>query len=251
MTKAQCRLQRGGAILLLSTVLAVSGCASGPNAHPEDPFEPYNRSMSRFNDGLDKAVLKPVATAYEDVTPQPVRTGVRNFFANLGDAWSLVNNLLQLRGEGAFNSLVRFSTNSVLGLGGVLDIASEVGVTRHPQDFGMTLARWGAKPGPYVVLPILGSSTMRDAVALPVDLFYSPIGLWEQQTARYSLQALRLVNQRANLLGASSLLDAAALDPYSMTRDVFLKLREKNTRDVLPDDQEEDGDDGKLSDDYE
>ena len=242
--------KRGVAVFMLFGAVALGGCASGPNAHPQDPFEPYNRSMSRFNDGLDRAVLKPVATTYEDVAPQPLRTGVKNFFANLGDAWSLVNNILQLRAQGAFNSLARLGTNSVLGLGGVLDIASEAGITRHPQDFGMTLARWGVQPGPYVVLPILGSSTLRDAAALPVDLAGSPIGLWEHQTARYSLQGLRLIDGRANLLGASALLDAAALDPYSMTRDVFLKLREKNTHDVLPDDEGEDGDDGKLSEDY-
>ncbi|MBP7327117.1 MAG: VacJ family lipoprotein, partial [Alicycliphilus sp.] len=114
------------AALLLGAAL-LSGFATGPNANPADPLEPYNRSMSTFNENVDKAVLKPVATAYRDVTPQPLRTGVTNFFANLGDAWSFANNLLQLRGREAFDSMVRFSVNSVLGLGGVLDIASEMG----------------------------------------------------------------------------------------------------------------------------
>ena len=149
------------AVLVLGAAL-LGGCASGPNANPADPFEPYNRNMTTFNDNLDKAVLKPVATLYRDATPQPLRTGVGNFFANLGDAWSFVNNLLQLRGLDAYESMVRFSVNTVLGLGGVLDIASEMGVERHKQDFGLTLGRWGVPTGPYLVLPLLGPSSVRD-----------------------------------------------------------------------------------------
>ena len=223
----------------------LGGCATGPDAHPADPFEPYNRSMTRFNDNVDKVVLKPVATLYQDATPQPVRTGVGNFFANLGDAWSLVNNLLQLRGREAYDSLVRLSVNTVLGLGGLLDIASEMGVERHKQDFGLTLGHWGVPTGPYLVLPLLGPSTVRDTAALPADLFVGDaVGYVNDVPWRNSLYALRFVDRRASLLRATSLLDEAALDPYSFTRDVYLKLRAGGTAEG----QDEEG--GKLPEDY-
>ena len=130
------------AVLVVSSWM-LAGCATGPQAHPQDPFEPYNRSMSRFNEVVDEAVLKPVATGYQQAVPALARTGVSNFFANLGDAWSFVNNTLQLRGEAAMSSFFRFSINTMLGLGGVLDIASEMRLERHKQDFGLTLGHWG------------------------------------------------------------------------------------------------------------
>ncbi|MBS0506175.1 MAG: VacJ family lipoprotein [Proteobacteria bacterium] len=211
--------------LVLGAAL-LGGCASGPNANPADPFEPYNRSMTTFNDNLDKAVLKPVATLYRDATPQPLRTGVGNFFGNLGDAWSFVNNLLQLRALEAYESMVRFSVNTVLGLGGVLDIASEMGVERHKQDFGLTLGHWGVPTGPYLVLPVLGPSTVRDTVGLSADLFVGDlVDRVHDVPVRNSLYGLRFIDRRAQLLGATTVLDEAALDPYSFTRDVYLKLR--------------------------
>ena len=210
--------------LVLGAVL-LAGCASGPGAHPDDPLEPYNRSMTRFNDGVDKAVLKPVATAYKDAVPSPVRTGVNNFFGNLGDVWSFVNNVLQLRPEEALSSLVRFNVNTLWGLGGVLDIASEMGVDRNRQDFGLTLGRWGVPTGPYLVLPLLGPSTVRDTVALPVDMQASLVGQVDPVAARNTLYALRAVDTRASLLGAGAVLEGAALDKYSFTRDVFLRVR--------------------------
>lgn len=209
------------AAALLAT-LALGGCASGPR---HDPFEPYNRSMTQFNETVDAAVLKPVATAYQNATPPLVRTGVSNFFANLGDAWSFVNNALQLRAEGTLNSAVRFTVNTVFGLGGVLDVASEMGVDRHKQDFGLTLGRWGVPPGPYLVLPVLGPSTVRDALALPVDGQGNLLGAVDPTAARNSLYGLRAVEVRANLLRASAVLDTAALDKYTFTRDVFLRVR--------------------------
>ena len=217
-----CSLVLGAALL--------SGCASGPGAHPDDPLEPYNRSMTRFNDGVDEAVLKPVATAYKDAVPSPVRTGVNNFFGNLGDVWSFVNNVLQLRPEEALSSLVRFNVNTVFGLGGVLDIASEMGVERNRQDFGLTLGRWGVPTGPYLVLPLLGPSTVRDTLAMPVDRQGNLVGQFDSVSARNSLYALRLVDTRAGLLGAGAVLESAALDKYSFTRDVFLQLRAQSAQ---------------------
>ena len=210
---------------LVLGALLLAGCASGPGAHPNDPLEPYNRSMARFNDDVDAAILKPVATAYKDVVPSLARTGVNNFFANLGDAWSFVNNVLQLRPEEALSSLVRFNVNTLWGLGGVLDIASEMGVERNRQDFGLTLGRWGVPTGPYLVLPLLGPSTVRDTVALPLDMQASLVGQVDPITARNGLYALRVVDTRASLLGAGAVLEGAALDKYSFTRDVYLRVR--------------------------
>ena len=209
----------------LLAVAVLAGCATGPHANPDDPFEPYNRSMTRFNDHVDEAVLKPVSTAYVEVTPAPVRTGVSNFFGNLADVWSFVNNVLQLRAEGAANSFMRVNVNTLFGLGGLLDVASEMGIDRSRQDFGLTLGRWGVPTGPYLVLPLLGPSTVRDTAALPVDSWGNPLGQLDPVEVRNSLYGLRLVDKRASLLRAGSVLDTAALDPYSFTRDVYLKVR--------------------------
>lgn len=206
-------------------LVLLAGCASAPGADPRDPWERYNRSMYSFNEAVDTAVLKPVATAYRDVLPQPVRTGVSNFFGNLGDAWSFVNNTLQLRGEAAMASLFRVGINTTMGLGGVLDVATEMRIDRYKQDFGLTLGRWGVPTGPYFVLPILGPSTVRDTLALPVDLRGNLLREVTPVSARNSLYALRIVDTRANLLRAESVLDDAALDKYSFTRDVYMQLR--------------------------
>lgn len=239
---------RSGAAALGLAVLA--GCASGPVAHPnpDDPYESFNRSIYSFNDGLDRAVLKPVATAYQDVAPKPVRTGVTNFFANLGDIWSFVNNLLQGRGTDAFESMVRFNVNTVFGLGGVLDIASEMRIDRHKQDFGLTLGHWGVNTGPYLVLPFLGPSTVRDTVALPVDWYGDPLTQINDIPVRNSLYGIKYLDKRAQLLNAGDVLDAAALDPYSFTRDVYMQVRSQR---ITPKKGHvEDDDAGKLPDDY-
>ncbi|PJI98960.1 phospholipid-binding lipoprotein MlaA [Acidovorax sp. 69] len=210
--------------LLLGAAL-LSGCATVANPDPRDPMESYNRSMTNFNEQVDAMVLKPVAVAYKEITPAPVRTGVSNFFANIGDVWSFVNNVLQLRGEAAASSFMRVNVNTFMGLGGVLDIASELGIDRYKQDFGLTLGRWGVGTGPYLVLPILGPSTVRDTLALPVDMKGNVVSYVDPVSARNSLYGLRAVEVRSNLLRAGSVLDSAALDKYSFTRDVFLQVR--------------------------
>ena len=212
------------ASLLVGAAL-LTGCATVARPDPNDPLESYNRSMTRFNDQVDAMVLKPVATAYREVTPAPVRTGVSNFFANIGDVWSFVNNVLQLRAEAAGSSFMRVNVNTIFGLGGLLDVASELGIERYKQDFGLTLGRWGIGTGPYLVLPILGPSTLRDTLALPVDMKGNVVSHVDPVSARNSLYALRAVDVRANLLRAGSVLDSAALDKYSFTRDVFLQVR--------------------------
>ena len=199
-----------------------------------DPFEPYNRAMYRFNDSVDRAVLKPVATVYRDVLPSFVRTGVGNFFGNVGDVWNLANNVMQLKLQASAETFMRLNVNTVFGLGGLLDIASEAGISRHSEDFGQTLGYWGVPAGPYVVLPLLGPSTVRDAAALPVDAWGNPLGGVNDIPVRNSLTALGLVDTRARLLGVSQLLEQAALDPYSFMRDSHLQRRGIEVRDGGP-----------------
>ena len=211
--------------VLAATALLTACATTQGQPHPQDPFESFNRSMYSFNDVVDTAVLKPVATVYQKVTPEFARESVNNFFGNLGEVWSFVNNSLQGQGQGAYNSAVRFTVNSVFGIGGLFDVASEAGIERRKQDFGQTLGRWGLAPGPYLVLPLLGPTTVRDTVALPVDWMGAPMGYVNDIGARNSLSGLQLVNKRARLLKAGDMLDSVALDKYSLTRDVYLRSR--------------------------
>jgi len=209
----------------LLVLLVLTGCASGPNANRRDPLEPFNRGVYRFNDAVDTALLKPVATTYRDVVPRPVRQGVNNFFGNLQDAWSFVNNALQLKGQAATDSMFRFGVNTFIGLGGVLDVATEMNIEKHTKDFGHTLGYWGVAPGPYLVLPLLGPSTLRDTVALPVDLKGDLVSSIAHVPTRNSVTVLRAVDSRADLLKATTILEEAALDKYTFTRDAFLQRR--------------------------
>jgi len=219
-------------------VLLTSACATGPNANPRDPLEPLNRSVYSFNDAVDRAVVKPVATAYRDVLPQPVRTGVSNFFANLQDAWSGVNNALQFKPRESVESFLRFGVNTVFGLAGLLDIATEMRIERHTEDFGQTLGYWGVGAGPYLVLPLLGPSTVRDTAALPVDAQGNLLSNVSDVPARNSATAVNLVDRRSRLLDASKMLDQVALDPYTFTRDAFLQRRRNQVYDGNPPDDE-------------
>ena len=212
-------------LFVMALCLTLVGCATGPTANPRDPFEPFNRSIFGFNDAVDRTVLKPVATAYRNVTPGVVRTGVGNFFSNLEDFWSLANSLLQLKGRAAADTAVRLSVNTFLGLAGVIDLAGEMGIDRHKEDFGQTLGYWGVPGGPYLVLPLLGNFTLRDAAALPVDFKGDMVSNLSHQRSRYSLKALNLIDSRAAFLNASSLIEGAALDKYTFTRDAYLQSR--------------------------
>ncbi|WP_066268405.1 MlaA family lipoprotein [Hydrogenophaga palleronii] len=218
---------------LAATLSLLSACATGPDANPSDPLEPFNRGVYRFNDAIDTAVLKPVATAYQNVTPSPIRTGVGNFFGNLGDLWSSVNAGLQLRPLEATENLMRFSVNTVFGLAGVLDIATEMGIPRTRIDFGQTLGRWGAPPGAYLVLPLFGPSTVRDGAASLVDGMADPVVGLDHVATRNSLIGLRVVDGRSRLLRASDMLDEAALDKYSFMRDLYLSRRQSQIDDMI------------------
>ena len=221
------------ALAAAAALVLLAGCATGPDANPKDPLEPFNRGVYRFNDAVDTAVLKPVATAYVDITPSPVRTGVNNFFGNLGDLWSAVNAGLQLRPRETADNLLRFGVNTVLGFGGLLDIASEAGIERTRIDFGQTLGRWGVPSGAYLVLPFFGPSTVRDTGGLVADSAADPVGHVDHIPSRNSLYALRVVDTRAGLLRAGELFNDAALDPYSFMRDFYLNRRQRQIDDMI------------------
>ncbi|MBS0341738.1 MAG: VacJ family lipoprotein [Proteobacteria bacterium] len=212
----------------------LGGCATGPQANPADPLEPFNRGVAKFNDTLDDAVMRPVAVGYEKVVPQMVRTGVSNFFNNLVDVWSFANSVMQLRAERSAQTFMRVNVNTFFGLGGLLDVASELGIERFREDFGQTLGRYGVGPGPYLVLPILGPSTLRDTAALPVDYYGGLISNVGDIPVRNSLYVMRLIDARAQLLPVDRLLRDAALDRYSLTRDVYLQRRRNDVYDGNP-----------------
>lgn len=234
----------GMVLALLIGLLAGTGCATvdasraGP-ANPRDPWESWNRKVFDFNEALDENVLKPVATAYVSVVPRLVRQGVENFFNNFSDAWSAVNNLLQGKLERAFTDVVRVTTNTVFGLGGVLDIASEAGIEHTYEDFGQTLGRWGFGPGPYVVWPLFGPSNVRESFALPLDRGVSPALAIRDSGVQWGLSGLQVVSVRAGLLGASKVLDDAGLDKYSFIRDAYLQRRRSLVYDGDPPDEPE------------
>lgn len=221
---------RAYGLAAIGASLLLSGCATTNN--PQDPFEKFNRAMFTFNDAVDRTALKPVATVYKDVTPTPVQTGVNNFFGNLSDLWSSLNNFAQFKGRDGLNDLGRFAMNSTLGLAGVLDVASSAGLRKHNEDLGQTLGYWGVPPGPYLMLPILGPFTVRDAVALPGDWKGD---LWTHVNDipwRNSGIVLRAVDQRASVLDASNLLEDAALDRYEFIRDGYLQRRASKVLDT-------------------
>jgi len=216
-------------VATLGAALALSGCATGSN--PRDPLESYNRAMFSFNDKLDQVVLKPVATAYQDTLPSFVQTGIGNFFGNIGDVWTAVNNLLQGKLEDGMTDVMWVAVNSTMGFLGLLDIGSEAGLPKHKEDFGQTLGAWGVKSGPYFVLPVFGSSTVRDTAAFPVDLSADLWSYKDPVNVRNIGTGIRMIDQRAALLGASSLIEDAALDKYVFTRDAYLQRRQSLIQD--------------------
>jgi len=239
-------VRRMGRAMLVAALLPLAGCATGPNANPRDPFEPFNRQVSEFNDNLDAVILKPSATFYQEKVPPLVRTGVSNFFGNLGDAWSAVNSALQLNLGDAAENWMRFTFNTVFGFAGVLDIASELNIERHREDFGKTLGRWGVPAGPYVVLPLLGPSTLRDTAALPVDWQGDIVTHIRPEGQRNGLYVLRVVDVRSNLLRASDVLEGAALDRYSFLRDSYLQRRRAEIGPVRGQNEEDEGREPEL-----
>ncbi|KQW51711.1 hypothetical protein ASD88_03570 [Pelomonas sp. Root662] len=228
-------------LALVALVLGLAGCQTvqgvgkrveravdkvmGSKGQRLDPWESWNRKVFAFNERLDENVLKPVATAYSEVVPSPVRQGIDNFFGNIGDAWSAVNLMLQGRFKPGVEQGMRFAVNSTLGLAGVLDIATEAGLEKNSQDFGKTLGKWGMGTGAYVVWPVFGPSSVRDSIALPVDWQASPAVVFDGGGSKVGITALNLVNTRANFLRAGDMLEGIALDKYTFYRDAYLQRR--------------------------
>ncbi|OGB22505.1 MAG: ABC transporter [Burkholderiales bacterium RIFCSPLOWO2_02_FULL_57_36] len=216
-------------ISVFAIAIALAGCATSNN--PRDPLEGFNRAMFSFNDAIDQAALKPAATAYQNILPTFVQIAVGNFFGNIGDVWTAANNLLQGKMADGFTDVMRVAVNSTFGLGGLIDIGANAGMTKHKEDFGQTLGVWGIASGPYVVLPFLGPTTMRDSLALPVDVHGD---LWSYKSpvhVRNMGALLRVIDQRAAVLDATNLIEDAALDRYEFIRDGFLQRRENNVND--------------------
>lgn len=226
--------QRLGKILAIGFVLLLQACASVKNADVRDPWEPMNRSVYNFNEVLDNVAIKPAAKAYTVVLPSPVRTGIHNFVGNLGDVWTLANTALQLKLQATAETFMRITVNTVFGLGGVLDVATEMRLEKRKEDFGQTLGYWGVKPGPYVVLPVLGPSTLRDALTTPLDMQGDVTQQFNDQATRNVLTTTRVLDVRSSLLESLDVIKAAALDPYSFVRDAYLQKRENDVHDGNP-----------------
>jgi phospholipid-binding lipoprotein MlaA len=220
--------------LVLALLLAgAAGCAT-TGADGRDPFEGFNRAMYSFNDGFDTAIGKPVATAYRDTLPGPIRTWVRNFFANIADIWIGANNLLQGKPADTVTDWARFAFNTTFGVFGLNDVASDMGLEKHDEDFGQTFGRWGADDGAYIVWPFLGSSSVRDSAGLVFDIGLDPVLQHKPVLIRNAMTVTRATSKRADLLDASRILEEAALDKYVFQRDAYLQRRRNQVYDGNP-----------------
>ena len=220
--------------LLMLMLFSLAGCATKGEGDPRDPFEGWNRGVYKFNDKFDDYLARPVAETYEDWVPREVRDRVRNFFGNLADPFIGINNMLQGKLSEGFDDWTRFILNTTVGLVGIHDVATDFGLEKHNEDFGQTFGRWGAGTGPYLVLPIFGSSNLRDGVGLAADMVTDPLGEVRPIDLRNSAIATRAVQTRADLLGASRVLAEAALDRYVFQRDAYLQRRRSLVYDGRP-----------------
>jgi phospholipid-binding lipoprotein MlaA len=220
--------------LAACSLLVLQGCATVKNPDARDPWESMNRSVYHFNDVLDHVAIKPAAKVYTAVLPSPVRTGIHNFLGNLGDVWSMANSALQLKGQATAETFMRITVNTFFGLGGVLDVATEMRLEKRKEDFGQTLGHWGVKPGPYIVLPILGPSTLRDTLATPLDIQGDVAQQFNDPATRHVLSATRVMDVRSSLLQTVDVIKEAALDPYTFVRDGYLQKRENDIHDGNP-----------------
>jgi phospholipid-binding lipoprotein MlaA len=216
-------LSRRLSALACATAIA-SGCAS-VDSNPADPFEGFNRAMFAVNEGLDTVAIKPVAEGYDAVAPLPVKVAVGNFFGNIWDSWTAINNLLQGKGGDALSDVGRVLVNSTIGIGGAFDVASEMGLTKHSEEFGQTLGKWGVPDGPYFYWPIIGPRTTRDTFGWMVDTYYDPVWRVDNIPLRNSLVSVRYIDLRASVLPTDKVIEEAAFDKYSYIRDAYLQHR--------------------------
>jgi phospholipid-binding lipoprotein MlaA len=220
--------------IIVLTAVGLAGCASTKASNPADPLESVNRSIYKFNDTVDKAVIKPVARGYKAVMPTAGRVMVSNFFSNLDDVVVTFNDLLQFKLVQGFSDGMRFLVNTTLGVFGLIDVASVGGLKKHDEDFGQTLGKWGVGNGPYLVLPILGPSTLRDSAGLYADGYVSPMYQMQNMRARNQAYMVRGVNRRAELLDQEKVLNEAMIDPYVFLRDAYLLHRKSLVYDGNP-----------------
>jgi len=216
-------------------LLSLAGCATrSPYEEASDPLQPVIRAVYKFKDVFDRVLLKPVATGYERVVPGVARTGVRNFFNNILEPITVVNDILQGKGHKTANDTMRFGFNSTFGLLGLIDVATAWGLPRDPEDFGQTFATWGFGEGWYLVLPILGPSNVRDGLGTLAAWKMQPVQYIDDETLRYSTYGLFFVSRRADLLAASDVLDASAIDPYLQVREAYRQKRWNEIHDGAP-----------------
>ena len=233
--------------LILVLILVISACAT-TRSNPSDPWEGWNRKVYDFNKAIDRAVAKPITKGYKAVTPDFVETGVSNLFSNLGDLPNFLNNLMQGKAKDSISDLARFVVNSTIGIAGLWDPASSMGLEKHDEDFGQTLATWGVAGGPYIMLPILGPSTLRDTLAYPIDSETDLLNQIDHIPTRYQFKIFELIDRRSALIALEEQLESAT-DEYAFVRDVWLQNRRYKIYDgemPLDDDfecEEEDEDD--------
>jgi phospholipid-binding lipoprotein MlaA len=222
-------------LVLLVLLAALGGCATtGEERDPRDPFEGFNRGVYQFNETFDVYLAQPVARAYVAVLHQEIRSRVGNFFSNIQDIFIGVNNFLQGKFENGVNDWARFTFNSTIGLLGIHDVASDMGLEKHNEDFGQTFGRWGVPPGPYLILPFLSSSTVRDASGTAIDWWVAPLTEVRPVALRNTLYGVYFVNTRADLLEAGRILEEAALDKYVFQRDAYFQRRRSLIYDGSP-----------------
>lgn len=221
-------------IIIVFTAVGLNGCASNRASNPADPLESVNRGVYKFNDTIDKAVIKPVARGYKAVMPTVGRVMLANFFSNLDDVVVTVNDLLQFKLVQGFSDGMRFVVNTTIGVFGLVDVASSGGLVKHNEDFGQTMGKWGVGNGPYIVLPVLGPSTFRDGIGLYVDGYASPMYQMQDMRERNQAYIARGINSRSELLDQEKVLDEAMLDPYEFMRDAYLLHRRSQVYDGNP-----------------
>ena len=234
MKRESLPFQSGSSLLAFACFLAFSGAALAdghPSADPRDPWEGYNRAVYGFNKGIDSLFIKPASEAYDTLVPEPVDQGVTNFFSNLGDIRNFLNNFLQGKPDESANSLARFVINSTVGVLGFIDVATEIGIDKSKEDFGQTLGAWGSKPGPYFVLPLLGPSTVRDAIGRPVDIAANPFTWADDETVRAGALGIQVVDYRADLAETEEAVEGITEDEYTLVRNAYLDQRQYEVND--------------------
>ena len=216
-------------ISIMMLVFLLSSCST-TGSSKNDPLEPMNRAIFQFNEVVDDNIFEPVAKTYKYITPDPVETGVSNFFSNIGEVSTIANDVFQFKFKQAGYDFLRFSINTTIGVLGIFDVATSVGLKKNNEDFGQTLGYWGIPQGPYLVLPFFGASTFRDAPGLYADMQISPINQLDNEE-ELTLNALNAISTRARLLRATKILDTAAKDKYIFIRESYLQKRESMVND--------------------